>query len=309
MIGFTILSIIYASALIYVGASGMSITTKFVTFIVIDFIFAKKVILRRDEYSSYVFFAFSIVLQITYGAFLLLKHSDKNVKIFGIVLLIICLIAIICLIIYLKKTIREDINEKFKSRIILDLRKIDATDDKIAFLQNEIEKLSEGDRDKIEFLESEIKKEKEEEERREEEYKRLSEERIARKKEMEQARSEIIENLENKHFLETDIDNILDKEEGCLLKLYNVIWYEFGNNGELIKPRECESLYITNKRLYARTVREMKTIVYFPQIVNIKRYKEGIEIHKPGPYFFIGIDDEMDIYKTTICIEEAQKYL
>ena len=297
MIGFTILSIIYASALIYVGASGMSITTKFVTFIVIDFIFAKKVILRRDEYSSYVFFVFSIVLQITYIAFLLLKHSDKNVKIFGIVLLIICLIAIICLIIYLRKTIREDINEKFKSRIILALRKIDATDDKIAFLQNEIEKLSEGDRDKIEFLESEIKKEKEEEER------------IARKKEMEQACSEIIENLENKHFLETDIDNILDKEEGCLLKLYNVIWYELGNNGELIKPRECESLYITNKRLYARTVREMKTIVYFPQIVNIKEYKDGIEIHKPGPYFFIGIDDEMDVYKTTICIEEAKKYL
>lgn len=53
----------------------------------------------------------------------------------------------------------------------------------------------------------------------------------------------------------------------------------------------------------------MKTIVYFPQIVNIKRYKEGIEIHKPGPYFFIGIDDEMDVYKTTICIEEAKKYL
>lgn len=364
MIKYTILSIIYAFLLLNIGTSGMSITTKFVLFAIIDFIFAKithfvKNPFKKEELEedlSFAFLIFSIVLQVTYGAFLISQHSNKNVKIFGIVLLIICLCAIVYFIINIISIIKDIIIEfkkykieikeaKFRDRIKFKLGKIDEIDDKIIFLQNEIEKLSEKDEykirflyasiveysldkideigNKITFLQKELEKLSEEDESKKgylefkikklSEEKAVEEERIAREKAEEEERSriwdEVVDRLENKNFLETDLDRIFEKDEGCLLVLYNVVWNELGNKGELIKPRECEELYITNKRLFVRTVREMKAIVHFSQIIDMKAYTDGIEIHKPGPYFFIGINDEADVYKANICIKKSKEYL
>lgn len=356
MRGFTILSIIYGSVLVYIGAiSSMHITLKVVLFALIDFIFSKIINRRNDpceERLSNVLIIYSIVLPITYGAFLILQHSNKNVKIFGIVLLIICLVTIIYFLYAFYKDIKSYMKNKFEVRIYLILSKIEGIDDKITFLQNEIEKLSGKDNEKIKFLEWNIidcnldkidkiddkiaflqkeleelseedknkkgylefkikffSKEKVKEDERIERENAEYEETMALYQERKRVQYEIVERLENKNFLETDLDRIFEKDEGCLLVLYNVVWNELGNKGELIKPRECEELYITNKRLFVRTIREMKAIVHFSQIIDIKAYNDGIVIHKPGPYFFIGINNEMDAYKANVCIEKAREYL
>ena len=356
MRGFTILSIIYGSVLVYIGAiSSMHIAMKVVLFALIDFIFSKIINRRNDtceERLSNVLIIYSIVLPITYGAFLISQHSNKNVKIFGIVLLIICFVTIIYFLYAFYKNIKSYMNNKFEVRILLILAKIEGIDNKILFLQNELEKLSGKDNEKIKFLERKIidcnldkidsiddkiaflqnelgelseedknkkgylefkikffSKEKEKEDEKIAIEKAEEEERIAREEERNRIWDEIIERLENKHFLETDIDKILEKDEGCLLVLYNAVWCERGNKGELIKPRECEELYITNKRLFVRTVREMKAIVHFSQIIDIKLYIDGIEIYKPGPYFVISEINEMDAYKAYWCIEKSKEYL
>lgn len=157
MRGFTILSIIYGSVLVYIGAiSSMHITLKVVLFALIDFIFSKIINRRNDpceERLSNVLIIYSIVLPITYWAFLILQHSNKNVKIFGIVLLIICLVTIIYFLYAFYKDIKSYMKNKFEVRIYLILSKIEGIDDKITFLQNEIEKLSGKDNEKIKFLE------------------------------------------------------------------------------------------------------------------------------------------------------------
>lgn len=356
MIKYIILSIIYAHFLIYIGISDISIITKFVLFAIIDFIFAKIINFVKNPFKeevgedlSFRFLIFSIVLQLTYGAFLISEHSNKNIRIFGIVLLIICLCAIVYLIINIISVIKEIIIEfkksKFRSKIKFKLDKINGIDNKIIFLQNEIDKLSEKDGYKIEFLYSSIieysldeideiddkmaflqneleklsEKDKIKKGYLEFKIKFLNEEKIkeeeriaiekAEEEELDKIYNEIAGYVENKDFLETDLDRIFEKDEGCLLVLYNVVWNELGNKGELIKPRECEELYITNKRLFVRTIREMKAIVHFSQIIDIKAYNDGIVIHKPGPYFFIGINNEMDAYKANVCIEKAREYL
>ena len=73
MRGFTKMSIIYASLLIYIGAiSGMKSEFKMILFAIIDLTFLRIILRRKDTYEkkfALVLITYSIVLPITYAAF------------------------------------------------------------------------------------------------------------------------------------------------------------------------------------------------------------------------------------------------
>lgn len=376
MIKYTILSIIYAHFLIYIGISDISIITKFVLFAIIDFIFAKIVNFVKNPFKeevgedlSFRFLIFSIVLQLTYGAFLISEHSNKNIRIFGIVLLIICLCAIVYLIINIISVIKEIIIEfkksKFRSKIKFKLDKINGIDNKIIFLQNEIDKLSEKDGykieflyssiivysldeideiyDKIAFLQNELEKLSEKDKIKKgylefkikflNEEKIKEEERIAREKaeeeELDKVYNEMAGYVENKDFLETDLDHIFGEDEGCFLIIDNVGRYT--RNERRFNEMYRGTLYITNKKLWIKSYQKTNPImvlVPLTDILEIYRWEDIrgnkidalqldeynglkliIEKTNKKEEILLKIDEDIDYYRAYYCIWEAKKYL
>lgn len=403
MRGFTKMSIIYASLLIYIGAiSGMKSEFKMILFAIIDLTFLRIILRRKDIYEkkfALVLITYSIVLPITCAAFSLLKHSDEDMKEFGIFLLTICLITIILSILYFIKTIKKIKMINFERKFNLIFYKIDGIDDKILYLQNEISKLSEKDRektnflymnlikynlakiegiddeilylqnefgklsrkdrekikvlytnvievhlnkidgidDKILFLKNGIEKwaEKDnvlrkilEEKIR---YFDINRERIendeerrrAEEEKVDEIYNEIVGYVENKYFVETDLDHIFGEDEGCFLIIDDIRRLtEYYDNKEHRRFREMYrgTLYITNKKLWIKSYQKTNPIMVLAPLTDIleiyKKFHDfnyllKLRISKTNTEddILLEVDDEMDAYKAMFCIEKAKEYL
>lgn len=336
MTGFIMYSIIYILLLIFVVRFDSNISTKIILFVIIDFIFYKIAKKPKNYQKSnseeliekleHILIYLSIVLPIAYGSYYLIFifNSNKNGKIFGIVLLVISSIIIICFLISFIKGIKditkismvikkEKITNKFRE-LIEGLR----IDEAIALLEIEIPKLKEEETKEIYkkgLSELQEKKRKKEEERiriaKEKEEKRLrrekkekeeEEERLRMEKEKEEERirisNEVKDNVENNSFIETNMPLIA--EEGCFATFENIEYYEYrtrygSTNYEKINEGK---IYITNQRLYFITDINAFHLIWFNYIIDIDivdTYK--LKIMRDGNAIFLESYDEMVIYK------------
>ena len=114
---------------------------------------------------------------------------------------------------------------------------------------------------------------------------------------------EVEYNIENNHFIETNMPLIA--EEGCFEILDNIEYYEYrtrygSTNYEKIGEGK---LYITNQRLYFITDINAFHLIWFNNIMDINWYfledenKFQLKITRDGNAIFLESYDEMDIYK------------
>ena len=140
--------------------------------------------------------------------------------------------------------------------------------------------------------------------------------------------NEMASYVENKDFLETDLEHVFEEEEGCFLIIDNVrrVTKYHDNKGHR-KYREMYrgTLYITNKKLWLKSYQKTNPIIVLAPLTDILEiYKNSwfddefgfmyllkLIISKTNKEedFILEIDREIDTYKAMICIEEAKKYL
>lgn len=254
----------------------------------------------------------------------ILIYNNKNLKIFSIILIIICAIIFIKILFNIVKDIKDIIKkeryikqeEKRKRMMIEQEEKIEKiinnfrelikgleNDEAIALLEIEIPKLQEGETKEIykkglsklydakHREEERLRREKEEEERI----------RIEKEKEEERTRikNEVKDNVENNRFVETNMPLIA--EEGCFVMLDNIEYYEYrtkygATNYEKVGEGK---VYITNKRLYFITEINAFHLIWLEHIMDINWYenKNQLKITRDGNAIFLESYDEMDIYK------------
>lgn len=254
----------------------------------------------------------------------ILIYNNKNLKIFSIILIIICAIIFIKILFNIVKDIKDIIKkeryikqeEKRKRMMIEQEEKIEKiinnfrelikgleNDEAIALLEIEIPKLQEGETKEIykkglsklydakHREEERLRREKEEEERI----------RIEKEKEEERTRikNEVKDNVENNRFVETNMPLIA--EEGCFVMLDNIEYYEYrtkygATNYEKVGEGK---VYITNKRLYFITEINAFHLIWLEHIMDINWYenKNQLKITRDRNAIFLESYDEMDIYK------------
>lgn len=275
------------------------------------------------EKLEHILIYLSIVLPIAYGSYYLIFifNSNKNGKIFGIVLLVISLIIIIYFLISFIKRIKE----------LAKISMVIKQEEKKEKILNKFRKLIEGLRidEAIALLEIEIPKLKEEETKEIykkglsalQEKKRKEEERIRIAKEEEEERSRILNeaadeveyNIENNRFIETNMPLIA--EEGCFEIFENIEYYEYrtrygATNYEKINEGK---IYITNQRLYFITDINAFHLVWINNIMDVDWYfvrdenKFQLKITRDGNAIFLESYDEVDIYKMCYYIKIIMK--
>ena len=258
----------------------------------------------------------------------ILIYNNKNLKIFSIILIIICAIIFIKIIFNIVKDIKDIIKkeryikqeEKRKRMMIEQEEKIEKiinnfrelikgleNDEAIALLEIEIPKLQEGETKEI--YKKGLSKLHEE--------KRKEEERLKRKQErnrlLNEAADEVEYNIENNRFIETNIPLIA--EEGCFEIFYNIEVYEYktrygATNYEKVGEGK---LYITNKKLYFISDINAFPLVWLNNIMDVNWYfledenKFQLKITRDGNAIFLESFDEVDIYKMNYYIKTIMK--
>ena len=236
----------------------------------------------------------------------ILIYNNKNLKIFSIILIIICAIIFIKILFNIVKDIKDIIKkeryikqEEERKKIINnfgELIKGLENDEAIALLEIEIPKLQEGETKEI--YKKGLSKLHEE--------KRKEEERLKRKQErnrlLNEAADEVEYNIENNRFIETNIPLIA--EEGCFEIFDNIEHYEYrtrygATNYEKVGEGK---LYITNKRLHLITDINSYHLIWLNNIMDINWYfldenKYQLKITRDGNAIFLESYDEVDIFK------------
>ena len=316
--------ILYIALLILVFTLDISFVTKIIFFIIINIVFYKITDYKVEKLTNILIFS-SVVLLASYGSsYLIFRNSNRSIRIFGVVLLIICFITLIKNIFDIIKEIKcftkKGImlkREEERKKIINNFRELIEGlifDEAIALLEIEIPKLQEGETKEIykkglselyeikRKEEERLKREKEEEEDRLRREKEAEEERIRIEKEKEEERTrisnEVKDNVENNRFIETNIPLIA--EEGCFVMLDNIEVYEYrtrygATNYEKVGEGK---LYITNKKLYFIAEINAFPLVWLEHIIDIElegTYK--LKITRNGNAIFLESYDEMNIYK------------
>ncbi len=265
----------------------------------------------------------------------ILIYNNKNLKIFSIILIIICVIIFIKILFNIVKDIKDIIKkeryikqeEKRKRMMIEQEEKIEKiinnfrelikgleNDEVIALLEIEIPKLQEGETKEIykKGL-SKLYDAKHREEERLRREKEEEEERIRIEKEKEEERTriknEVKDNVENNRFVETNMPLIA--EEGCFVMLDNIEYYEYrtkygATNYEKVGEGK---VYITNKRLYFITEINAFHLIWLEHIMDINWYenKNQLKITRDGNAIFLESYDEVDIYKMYYYIKTIMK--
>ncbi len=235
----------------------------------------------------------------------ILIYNNKNLKIFSIILIIICAIIFIKILFNIVKDIKDIIKkeryikqEEERKKIINnfgELIKGLELDKAIALLEIEIPKLQEGETKEI--------------------YKKgLSEleERLKRKQErnrlLNEAADEVEYNIENNRFIEINMQ--LMAEEGCFEIFDNIEHYEYRTrygttNYEKINEGK---LYITNKKLYFITGINAFNLIWLEHIIDIELVEAcKLKIVREGNAIFLESYDEVDIYKMNCYIKTIMK--
>ena len=305
--------ILYIALLILVFTLDISFVTKIIFFIIINIVFYKITDYKVEKLTNILIFS-SVVLLASYGSsYLIFRNSNRSIRIFGVVLLIICFITLIKNIFDIIKEIKcftkKGImlkREEERKKIINNFRELIEGlifDEAIALLEIEIPKLQEGETKEIykKGL-SELYEIKRKEEERLKREKEAEEERIRIEKEKEEERTrisnEVKDNVENNRFIETNIPLIA--EEGCFVMLDNIEVYEYrtrygATNYEKVGEGK---LYITNKKLYFIAEINAFPLVWLEHIIDIElegTYK--LKITRNGNAIFLESYDEMNIYK------------
>ena len=288
--------VLYIVSLILVFTLGISFVTKIILFIVINIIFYKITDYEVEKLTNILILSF-VILFATYGSFyLIFRNSNKNIRIFGVVLLIICFITLIKNIFDIIKEIKgftkkgimlkqeEEINivilskEEKRKKIINKIREsikwIDLKK-QIAILENEIPKLQEEETKEIyekklsELYEAKRRNEEKLRIKKEQEEERL---RIEKEKKEEKIRipNEVKNNIENNRFIETNMPLIAG--EGCFEIFDNIEHYEYkirygATNYEKVNEGK---LYITNKKLYFITEINAFNLIWLEHIIDIE---------------------------------------
>ena len=247
----------------------------------------------------------------------ILIYNNKNLKIFSIILIIICAIIFIKILFNIVKDIKDIIKkeryikqEEERKKIINnfgELIKGLENDEAIALLEIEIPKLQEGETKEI--YKKGLSKLHEE--------KRKEEERLKRKQErnrlLNEAADEVEYNIENNCFIETNIPLIA--EEGCFEIFDNIEVYEYktrygATNYEKVGEGK---LYITNKKLYFISDINAFPLVWLNNIMDVNWYfledenKFQLKITRDGNAIFLESYDEVDIYKMNYYIKTIMK--
>ena len=326
--------ILYIASLILVFTLGISFVTKIIFFIIVNIVFYKITDYKVEKLTNILIFS-SVVLLASYGSYyLIFRNSNRSIRIFGVILLIICFITLIKNIFDIIKEIKGFTKkgimlkrEEERKKIINNFREIIeglVFDEAIALLEIEIPKLQEGETKEIykkglselyeikRKEEERLKLEKEEEEKRLRREKEEEEERIRIEKEKEEERTrisnEVKDNVENNRFIETNIPLIA--EEGCFEIFDNIEHYEYrtrygATNYEKIGEGK---LYITNKRLYFITEINAFHLIWLEHIIDIElveAYK--LKITRDGNAIFLESYNEVDIYKMYCYIKVIMK--
>ena len=233
----------------------------------------------------------------------ILIYNNKNLKIFSIILIIICAIIFIKILFNIVKDIKDIIKkeryikqEEERKKIINnfgELIKGLELDKAIALLEIEIPKLQEGETKEI--------------------YKKgLSEleERLKRKQErnrlLNEAADEVEYNIENNSFIEINMQ--LMAEEGCFEIFDNIEHYEYRTRyGATNYEKFGEGkLYITNQRLHLITDINSYHLIWINNIIDVDwyhrrdeylQYKYQLKITRDGNAIFLESYDEVDIFK------------
>ena len=233
----------------------------------------------------------------------ILIYNNKNLKIFSIILIIICAIIFIKILFNIVKDIKDIIKkeryikqEEERKKIINnfgELIKGLELDKAIALLEIEIPKLQEGETKEI--------------------YKKgLSEleERLKRKQErnrlLNEAADEVEYNIENNRFIEINMQ--LMAEEGCFEIFDNIEHYEYRTRyGATNYEKFGEGkLYITNQRLHLITDINSYHLIWINNIIDVDwyhrrdeylQYKYQLKITRDGNAIFLESYDEVDIFK------------
>lgn len=233
----------------------------------------------------------------------ILIYNNKNLKIFSIILIIICAIIFIKILFNIVKDIKDIIKkeryikqEEERKKIINnfgELIKGLELDEAIALLEIEIPKLQEGETKEI--------------------YKKgLSEleERLKRKQErnrlLNEAADEVEYNIENNRFIEINMQ--LMAEEGCFEIFDNIEHYEYRTRyGATNYEKFGEGkLYITNQRLHLITDINSYHLIWINNIIDVDwyhrrdeylQYKYQLKITRDGNAIFLESYDEVDIFK------------
>ena len=230
----------------------------------------------------------------------ILIYNNKNLKIFSIILIIICAIIFIKILFNIVKDIikkeRYIKQEEERKKIINnfgELIKGLELDKAIALLEIEIPKLQEGETKEI--------------------YKKgLSEleERLKRKQErnrlLNEAADEVEYNIENNRFIEINMQ--LMAEEGCFEIFDNIEHYEYRTRyGATNYEKFGEGkLYITNQRLHLITDINSYHLIWINNIIDVDwyhrrdeylQYKYQLKITRDGNAIFLESYDEVDIFK------------
>lgn len=308
--GFIILLILY---IIFAVIFDINVIIKIILFPLINFIFYKfntKGMInlptsQLNENFYYTLIKSSILFPITIFLYWTFNMANIN-KIFLIILLIICLIILIKFALKMNKIVidikhtykainKSGVIIKFRNEIYSSLREIEGIENQINFLENEISKLQEAGNDVFEekkrFLEDELNKYIEEKQYRE--YRKIT-------------INEILYNIENNIFIETDIDKMLQEGEGFFVEIDNVeVYWKY--RGYIQKMRDG-ILYISNRRLIIRTYEGTGDLIWLNDIFDIWGDDEyNLRIERVGDYIFLNLYKRIDIDIVFNCIKTLLK--